>query len=206
MRRSSASLLVALVVTLPRLVLAQGQGGAPMRADSARYRVVAAAVLRGDTTADITALRLLWAKVGPPKNAPNPAESFRRARAARDVAGRRAIMDTMLAAYVGHVRAHIDVEHLYREVKDTARADREAAMVRAFIASIGQTDGQTPESAMLVNSIDEEYAFLAARGVSRITQTLLAAPTSRGSERFDLLGGVETATGRERKFYFRLNW
>ena len=115
-------------------------------------------------------------------------------------------MDTMLAAYVGHVRAHIDVEHLYREVKDTARADREAAMVRAFIASIGQTDGQTPESAMLVNSIDEEYAFLAARGVSRITQTLLAAPTSRGSERFDLLGGVETATGRERKFYFRLNW
>src|SRR5687767_12156709 len=199
-RRNMNLLLVVLVVALPRLALAQGQPGAATPADSARYRVIAAEVLRGDSTADITALRLLYAKIGPPERAPDPAQSFRSARTARDLASRRAILDTLLAAYAGHVRAHIDVERVHREARDTARADQEAAIVRAFIASIGQTDGQTPESAMLVTSIDEEYAFLAARGVRRTTQSLLHLETSHGHERFDLLEGVETATGRERRF------
>jgi hypothetical protein len=199
-------LLVVLVATLPRLALAQGQPGAATPADSARYRVIAAEVLRGDTTADITALRLLYAKFGPSEGAPNPAQSFRSARATRSLASRRAILDTLLAAYAGHVRAHMDVERIPRETRDTVRADQEAAIVRAFIASIGQADGQTPESAMLVTSIDEEYAFLAARSVRRTAQSLVHAKTSRGHERFDLLQGVETATGRARQFYFRLNW
>jgi hypothetical protein len=196
--------ILAAIGALPWALAAQTPPRALSPAESTLYGQLRDRVLAGDTTADFTTLRLLYALI-PDDGKPSPSALFDRARNAPDSLTARAVLDSLLYAYAGHVRAHRDVGKLYAGRGDATRASREAAIVRAFVSSIATTDGKTPETAMLVTNIAEEYAVMESRGVKVTTQALLEDRTSRGKESFDLLQGTD-ALGESVALYFRLNW
>ena len=195
-------------ILLLALAIPAGAHAQPARlsaAERATYDSLRAGVLAGDTTLDYGALRALYARI-PDDGKPSPGEAFQRAKAATDSLVRRAILDTILTAYAGHVRAHRDVGRLFASLGDSARASQEAAIVRAFVRSIASTDGTSPETAMLVWNIAEEYAVMESLGATKeISQALLDAKTSRGDEAFDVLTG-KTDGGKSVTLYFRLGW
>lgn len=194
------------IIAVPAALSAQKKVRPLSAAESAAYAQFRERVLDGDTTADYTKLRLLYARITD-EGKPSPSAAFERARAAGDSMSARAILDTLLFAYVGHVRAQRDVGRVYAARGDSTRARRQAAVVRAFVRSIASTDGLTPETGMLVTSIAEEYAVMEARGVTRdIAQAFITGErTSRGNEAFDVLSGTDS-TGKTVSLYFRLNW
>jgi hypothetical protein len=193
---------VLLPLTL-RMALGQQPKSPPSAADSAAYATLLTRVLAGDTTADFTAFRLLAMKLAPSSSqGPTPGEQFARAIAAPDSMSARAHVDSVLAIYGGHIQAHIDAQHLYEKRGDSTRAALESAIVRAFIASIGANGGLTPETAMPVTNLAEEYAFLAAHGVRRETQALISC----GDARCDALTGPDPESGASVTYYFRLLW
>ena len=198
-------LFVVALAALPRGLVAQKRAAPLSAAESTTYVQLRARVLEGDTAADYTTLRLLYARI-PDEGKPSAGSAFQRARTATDSAVVRATLDTILFAYVGHVRAHRDVGKLYEMRGDSTGARREEAIVRAFVRSIANTDGLTPETAMLVTNIAEEYAVMEARGVTqRFSQALVKERTSRGDEAFDVLTGPDSS-GKMIVLYFRLNW
>ena len=171
--------------------------------DSAQYQALIAQLRSGDTTADFTALRMLSSEMGRESTSGTSVEKhYALARDASDSVVARAHMDSILTLYYGHVRAHRDAEKVFEQRGDSTRARAEAAIVRGFIRSIGATGGLTPESAMPVVSIDEEYVFLTAHGVSRHTQALIKC----GTYRCDALTGTDIKTGRDITYYFRPIW
>ncbi len=197
------SLAAAILLLLPGMVPAQQPKTPPTAADSAAYDTLLARIVAGDTTADFTAFRFLAAKIGPsPRHAPTPGEQFARALSARDSLSARAHVDSVLKVYGFHIQAHLDAEHLYQKRGDSTRARLESAIVRAFVASIGSNGGLTPETAMPVTNIAEEYAFLAARGMHREMQALVSC----GDSRCDALTAVNQESGARATYYFRLLW
>lgn len=197
-------LFLAVMLGLPRALVAQKAPTPLTTAEWTTYSELRVRVLAGDTTADFTALRLLYARISD-DDKPSPSAAFDRARAAPDSLRARAILDSLLFAYVGHVRAHRDVGRVYALRGDSARARRQEAIVRAFIRSIASTDGRTTETAMLVTNIAEEYAVMESLGTKVTMQAMLGDVTSRGRESFDLLQGTDTS-GKTVELYFRLNW
>ncbi|HEY2855015.1 MAG TPA: hypothetical protein VGJ18_19310 [Gemmatimonadaceae bacterium] len=197
-------LIFSFLVTLSRPLDAQKVSKPLSAAESTTYLQLRDRVLTGDTAADFTALRLLYARL-PDEGKPSPSAVFDRARAAPDSLAARAILDSLVSAYVGHVRAQRDVGKIYELRGDSTCARRQAAIVRAFVRSIANTDGLTPETAMLVTNIAEEYAVMESRGVKVTMQALLRGSTSRGEESFDLLTGADSS-GKSIELYFRLNW
>jgi len=105
---------------LPRTLEAQKAPKALSSAESTTYVQLRDRVLTGDTTADFTTLRMLYARL-PDEGKPSPSALFDRARGASDSLAARAILDSLLCAYVGHVRAHRDVGQLYAMRGDRAR-------------------------------------------------------------------------------------
>lgn len=197
-------LILAAMLALPRMLAAQKAPIPLTSAESTTYSHLRARVVAGDTTAEFTTLRLLYARL-PDGGKPSPSAMFDRARAASDSLGARAILDSLLFAYIGHVRAHRDVGKVYALRGDSTRARRQDALVRAFVRSIASTDGRTTETAMLVTNIAEEYAVMESRGAKVTMQALLDDSTSRGKESFDFLRGTD-ASGKTVELYFRLNW
>ena len=197
----SHAILVPLL--LASQLTAQRASAPPTGADSAAYLALVARMRTGDTTVDVTTIRLLYSRLGPISGRPDAKALFARARIETDVDARRAIVDSVRNAYYGHVNVHRDVVALLREAGDTVAADEAATIWRAFIASIGSSDGLTEATAMLVVSVAEEYAFLRAKGVDLQVQSLV--PGKAGGT-FDFMEGTEKATGKPVAYYFRLNW
>jgi hypothetical protein len=173
--------------------------------ERATYDSLRARVLAGDTTVDYGELRVLYARI-PDDGKPSPGDAFERAKAANDSLVRRAILDTILTAYAGHVRAHRDVGRLFASFGDSTHASEEAAIVRAFVRSIASSDGTSPETAMLVWNIAEEYAVMESLGATKdYSQALVQGKTSKGDEAFDVLT-AKTDDGKSVTRYFRLGW
>jgi hypothetical protein len=197
------TLAAALGSLVHGLALAQQTKAPPTAADSAAYSALVARARAGDTTADFTALRMLYVKFAPDSpSGPTPAELFARARKASDSLVARAQVDSVLDTYYGHIQAHIDAERVFRERGDSTRARSEDAIVRAFLASIGANGGLTRDTAMPVTNLAEEYAFLASKGMRREGQALVTC----GTGRCDALTGADSATGTRVTYYFRLSW
>jgi hypothetical protein len=196
-RGSMMSLALALSVASARAQVAHIASAA----DSANYQAMVAQLSRGDTTVDFAALRRLAVQITPEQiTGTTVSEHFAKARETQDPLVGRAHVDSVLMLYAGHVRAHRNAEALFVQRGDSTRARAEAAIVRGFIRSIGSQSGLTPETAMSVISIDEEYAYFNALGVRRTIQALVHC----GDGECDALTGTEARTGMSVTYYFRL--
>lgn len=194
---------------VPLFLLAPAAGGAqsrvpvprPAARDSLEYRALVARIVAGDTAADFTRLRWLYAAMRFPRRAP-PADSLiAHARRASTDAGARAALDSVLVDHFGNIQVHGIAERIYRERGDSADAAREARITERLAASITSgRDGLTLATAFLVVGIPEEYAILRLRGVKFEFQGLLGC----GPAMCDALNGVEEKTGRQVTYYFRL--
>ena len=191
----------ALLLWMPAPLLAQYT--ASVAADSAEYRTLSKRVAAGDTTADFTRLRKLYATLPSSDKEPvvAPESLFAHARRAADPRAARAAIDSVLAMHFGNVRAHEVAERVYRARGDSVDAAREAALVRQFAASIMRgRDGLTVASAFVVYGIPEEYTVLRAMGVKMQTQALISCDGLM----CDVLTGTEEKTGKSVSYYFQL--
>lgn len=173
----------------------------PIVGDSAAYRRLRDRLRGGDLSVPFDSLRLAYAA----SDAYDPygVDSDRRkamfeALDRGDHAAARAAADSTLAENYVDGYAHMAASVAARESGDSAAARFHRAVFRGLIESIGARGGRTPDSAMLVISVDEEYVFLQALGLRRGMQAL----TDCAGRACDALEVVDRRTGEKYHLFF----
>lgn len=87
----------------------------------------------------------------------------------------------------------------YRELHQAAAAHRQNLIVGGLLDSIMKSgDGDSPETAMQVISIDEEYFVLGIVGLRTVTQTLL----QKNCHSYDVMDTVDSLSKKKVTIYF----
>lgn len=155
----------------------------------------------GDTLVDYTALRMAYAKT--PQYEPYPVrweanQAMFAALERRKFAEVRSIADSILSTNYVDPDAHLGAMAAAYSLGDSARGAFHAAVYRGLIASIGKRSGRTPDSAIIVLSIPEEYALLRALGLERTT----VAGVQCGRSFCDQIEVTSRETGKRSVLYF----
>jgi hypothetical protein len=138
---------------------------APASPDTLEYHRLLARLRRGDTLVDYSALRMAYTKT--PQYAPYPVNleahsAMFSALERRRFAQVRAIADSILTTNYVDADAHLSAMGAAYWEGDSTRGLFHGAVYRGLIASIHNRSGRTPDSAIVVLSILEEYALLRA--------------------------------------------
>lgn len=112
--------------------------------------------------------------------------------------GRR-LADSALAVNYLDVFAHLGAAVASDKLRDATRSQFHQAMMRALIGAILASGAGTKESPWVVLSVDEEYAVLQARGLSRETQAVVECA---GDHECDVLSVVGRDGGAPSSVYF----
>jgi hypothetical protein len=167
--------------------------------DSLRARLSA-----GDLAIDYLSLRLAYAES--PYYSPYDfrTESKKAMRAAIDADDCRkalAVADSILKMNYVDIESHLVLARCLERAGDVATARRHATIAQGLLQSIrGYASGRTPDSAIVVISIDEEHAFLAMHGLE---QTLVAG-VNCGGHLCDAIQTVDRASGKTQWLYFNV--
>jgi uncharacterized protein DUF4919 len=168
------------------------------------YDSLLARLRAGDVGIDFLSLRLAYAET--PHYAPYDFDTeSRRAMFAAATAGNHqkalALADSILATNYVDIEAHLVSAESRQHLGDSAKAAYHGAIVRGLIESMSDyASGQSPDSAIVVINIREEYALLAALGLERETQAL----TTCGGHPCDMLTAVDRRSGKTRTLYFNV--
>lgn len=105
------------------------------------------------------------------------------------------------------IDAHFVASKAYGKTGNKEKADYHWAIVRLLIQSIlGDGDGDKPETAMEVISVDEEYIILSVKGLRSISYTTVQA----NGHNYDKHTVVDSVSGKTSEVYFRIdkpfNW
>jgi hypothetical protein len=105
------------------------------------------------------------------------------------------------------IDAHFIAYQAYLKTGNQEKAEYHSAIARLLIDSIlGDGDGNKPETAMEVISVDEEYIILAVKGLRRISYNTLQA----NGHNYDKLTAVDSESGKTFEMYFCIdkpyNW
>jgi hypothetical protein len=188
----------------PLAAAAPDEPARPLPTSSVSYDSLLAKLRAGDLTIDFLELRLAYA--ASPQYAPydfrtDSKASMRKAFVAKDCLTALAIADSMLATNYVDIEAHILSAECKSQLGDHAKASYHGTIARELLESISTyASGRTPDSAILVISVDEEYMFLASQGLEREMQGL----TTCGGHPCDALTVKDRATGKERTIYFNV--
>jgi hypothetical protein len=168
--------------------------------DSATYQRLAARLRAGDVAIPFDSLRFGFAATA--SYDPYGVDGDRRkamfaALDRGDHRAARAMADSALADSYVDPFAHLVAGIAAGAVDDSAAAAFHGAVFRGLLDSIRERGGRTPDSAMVVISVDEEYALLEALGLRREMQGLGEC----GGRACDILDVVDRSGGK-RTLYF----
>lgn len=141
-------------------------------AASFAYDALVSRLRAGDTLADYTALRMAYTKTPLYKPYPVRWEGNHAMFAALErerYAEVRRLADSILITNYVDADAHLGAMAAAFNLGDSARGQFHGAVYRGLIRSIGARSGHTPDSAIIVIALPEEYALLRARGLERTT-------------------------------------
>lgn len=196
-------MLLLLTLVLPLCAL-QAQTS-PSTATLDSYENLLANLTAGDTKIDFTALRLAYSRS---KNAdPFGADHDKRRQMNAAVIENRCdeamkIADALLAVIYLSPDTHAAESTCYRAAGDNARADLHKAIYLGLINSIlAKGDGNSPETAYVVVTTEEEYAVMRALGLTVWNQQYLR----NGEHMFELLSGTDDRSKRSAKVYFNVD-
>ena len=167
--------LTARVDTLlgePGLAPLAAESSAVAAADTMEYHHLLARLRGGDTLVDYGALRMAYTRT--PRYAPYPVnleahDAMLSALERRRLAQVRAIADSILTTNYVDADAHFSAMGAAYWEGDSTRGRFHGAIYRGLIASIHSRSGRTPDSAIVVLSIPEEYALLRALRLEMVT-------------------------------------
>lgn len=139
-------------------------------AELAAYDLLVSRLRGGDTLVNYTAARMAYAKT--PQYKPYPVRwegnhAMFDALERRKYAEVRRLSDSILSTNYVDADAHLGAMAAALSMGDSARGRFHGAVYRGLIGSIGARSGRTVDSAMIVITLQEEYALLRARGLER---------------------------------------
>jgi hypothetical protein len=176
----------------------------PLPRTTASYDSLLARLRAGDLTIDYLSLRLAYAEspqYDPYDFRTDSKTAMRTAFAANDCQKALAIADSILTTKYVDIEGHIVSAECMRRQGEGEKARSHAMIAHGVLESIRTyASGRTPDSAIVVISIDEEYALLAAEGLERTTEAL----TSCGGHPCDAIEAVDRASGKTRRLYFNV--
>jgi hypothetical protein len=112
------------------------------------------------------------------------------------------IADAILAATYLSPDTHAAKSSCYRIAGDNAKADFHKAIYLGLINSIlAKGDGNSPETAYTVVTVEEEYAVMRALGFTVWAQAFV----HQGEHVFDTLAGTDDKTKTTAKLYFNVD-
>jgi hypothetical protein len=185
-------------------VPARASAATPLPRTSASYDSLLARLRGGDLTIDYLALRLAYAAT--PQYAPydfrtESKTAMRTAFAAGECRTALAVADSTLARNYVDIEAHVVSDQCMGRLGDHAKASYHGTIARGLIESIRTyASGRTPDSAIVVISIDEEYTILAVQGLERTMQAF----TTCGGHPCDAIHAVERGSGKKHSLYFNV--
>jgi len=169
------------------------------------YDAFLAKLIAGDTKIDFTALRLAYSRS---KNAdPYGADHDKRRRMNAAVIENHCdeairIADELLAVMYLSPDTHAAKSACYRAVGNNAKADLHKPIYLGLINSIlAKGDGNSPETAYTVITIEEEYAVMRALGFAVWGEEYL----HRGEHIFNVLSGTDDRNKKTAKVYFNVD-
>lgn len=173
-------------------------------AELASYDLVVSRVREGDTLVDYTAARMAYTKT--PQYVPYPVRwegnhAMFDALERRKFAEARRLADSMLATNYVDADAHLGAMTAAFSLGDSVRGHFHGAVYRGLIRSIGARSGRTLDSAIIVISLQEEYALLRARGLERTAVAMFHCGRSICEE----MEVIERATRSKRTLYFDIS-
>jgi hypothetical protein len=189
------------VLTVLAIVVALAGCAAAVREPPATYEVLLERAKARPADVDFGALRMAYARsehYRPYSVYPDGGDELRDAYRRNDWPRVLQIAETSLALNYVRIRPHFYAMRAHRALGDAAATAHHRAFMEGLSRSIlASGDGLTPETAMLVIDIQEEYDAMAFLGVRSRMQTLVAGP--RGPlDRHT----VEDGTGSRASLYF----
>lgn len=181
-------------------VVAFGTASAQYVQRSPAYDSLVARLNAGDTTVDFTALRLAYATT----KAYNPYASAtsRAMMKHRNVDSALAAARAALATNYVDIAAHAVAGYCLTTLRDSAAGRFHYAVRNGLILSVIRSgDGLSVATAMTVISTDEEYAVLAALGLTFEKQSLV----EQDGRMFDRMEAVDRATGKHYALFFNVD-
>lgn len=176
----------------------------PLPRTTASYDSLLARLHAGDLTVDYLSLRLAYAAsphYEPYDFGTDSKTAMRAAFASNDCENALPVADSILSRKYVDIEAHIVVAECMKRRGETEKARRHSTIAHGLLESIRTyATGSTPDSAIVVVSIDEEYILLATQGLERTTQAF----TSCGGHPCDVINAVERASGKTRYLYFNV--
>jgi hypothetical protein len=98
--------------------------------------------------------------------------------------------------------AHFICRHAYKKLGDTAKYAFHNAILKGLINSLSSSgDGSSPEKALVVISVPEEYFFLRAKGLIKPKQKL----ANVNGKRYDKMEVEDKKTGEKKTLYFNID-
>jgi hypothetical protein len=171
--RSLIGRVDSLLGELPRAreasAVAQTSIAAP---DTTEYHQLVTRLQGGDTLVDYTALRMAYTRTAEYEPYPvrwDANHAMLEALEDRRFADAQATANMILTTNYVDADAHLSAMAAAYSQGDSARGRFHGAVYRGLIASIHNRSGSTPDSAIVVLSIPEEYALLRALGLERTT-------------------------------------
>jgi len=190
--------LLALVALAPSIALADDAGA------DARYQALLAAAKSGTAPVDWKALRFAYADTSAFDVFGTRLSAARKQAisdySARDFNGALAQTKLMLDQDFVDPEAHLFAAAAYDRLGQPADAERERAIARGLLDSIGAGDGKTSATAFTVIAVNEEYELMRSMGVKVAQQSLI----NQGGHAYDLLAGTGP-TGAEASYYFLID-
>jgi hypothetical protein len=175
----------------------------PLPRATQSYDTLLARVKRGDATVDYLQFRLAFAESPhyfPYEFGSKSRQAMHTAFASGDHERALAAADSLLAQSFVDIQAHMVAGQSHSARGDKARSAFHFDVARRLLDSIkGYASGNSPESAILVINLLEEYTLLLVEGYKVVSQ----AGLSCAGNPCDLLTGVN-ADGKRRSFYFNV--
>ena len=162
---------------IPPAIVAVGDSAPSIpAAESFAYDALVTRLRAGDTLVDYTAARMAYVKT--PQYQPYPvrwegSQAMFDALERRKYAELRRLADSILATNYVDPDAHLGAMAAAFSLGDSARGHFHGAVFRGLIRSIGARSGRTLDSAIIVITLQEEYALLRASGLERTTVATL---------------------------------
>jgi len=116
---------------------------------------------------------------------------------AEDFAGALAQANLVIDREFTDVDAHFVSEMANAKLGNADEAKKQHAIVLGILRSIHTGDGKTPEAALTVIAVREEYSFIRMIGLRRVRQALI----SNGGHSYDMLDVVDR-NGQPQTIYF----
>ena len=173
----------------------------PPGSPTASYETLLAAAQARPEEADFGALRMAYARSAqyqPYARYPDDQAPMQQALNDKDWPGVLRIVEAGLARNWVRIRPHFYAILAHEGLGDARAAAHHRAIMRGLARSIMESgDGQSPATAMVVISIQEEYDVLTILGLQRTRQSLV----NEGGRAFDRLD-VQDREGRESALFF----